>query len=224
MSTSSSSNNNNECTTIKYKKYVTPSHKNNYSLWKPPSQQNKLMPIKLGKKDVSFALIAKYKNVPKNANNNEKEAKTKTETDNILPGWVYIRKHNGKIEYKYGKETLNDYLEKDFIRRNLKHDKAILHYLIARQQWDQDRENDHLGDLSRFHNDLTVQDRLSKRTRYIKISNNDQECNIYDSEGDNNENIDDDDMSDNGNMSDNTNMNNIGNNNNNNNTINEISK
>jgi len=103
-------------------------------------------------------------------NNKEKEEK---EQDKVRPGWVLIRKHDGKIQYKYGKERINWYLEKSFIRETFKHERLILKYKIAREQWDRDRENDYLGDLSPYYNEPTIKEKLdsvSRRKRYINVS------------------------------------------------------
>ena len=102
----------------------------------------------------------------------EKEQEGK-EQDKVRPGWVLIRKHDGKIQYKYGKERINWYLEKSFIRETFKHDRLILKYKIAREQWDRNRENDYLGDLSPYYNEPTIKEKLdsvSRRKRYINVS------------------------------------------------------
>jgi len=103
----------------------------------------------------------------------QEEEKEEKEQDKVRPGWVLIRKHDGKIQYKYGKERINWYLEKSFIRETFKHDRLILKYKIAREQWDRDRENDYLGDLSPYYNEPTIKEKLdsvSRRKRYINVS------------------------------------------------------
>ena len=103
----------------------------------------------------------------------QEEEKEEKEQDKVRPGWVLIRKHDGKIQYKYGKERINWYLEKSFIRETFKHDRLILKYKIAREQWDRNRENDYLGDLSPYYNEPTIKEKLdsvSRRKRYINVS------------------------------------------------------
>ena len=107
------------------------------------------------------------------AEQEEQEEQEEKEQDKVRPGWVLIRKHDGKIQYKYGKERINWYLEKSFIRETFKHDRLILKYKIAREQWDRTRENDHLGDLSPYYNEPTIKEKLdsvSRRKRYINVS------------------------------------------------------
>ena len=107
------------------------------------------------------------------AEQEEQEEKEEKEQDKVRPGWVLIRKHDGKIQYKYGKERINWYLEKSFIRETFKHDRLILKYKIAREQWDRNRENDYLGDLSPYYNEPTIKEKLdsvSRRKRYINVS------------------------------------------------------
>ena len=107
------------------------------------------------------------------AEQEEQEEKEEKEKDKVRPGWVLIRKHDGKIQYKYGKERINWYLEKSFIRETFKHDRLILKYKIAREQWDRNSENDYLGDLSPYYNEPTIKEKLdsvSRRKRYINVS------------------------------------------------------
>jgi len=136
----------------------------------------------------------------------QEEEKEEKEQDKVRPGWVLIRKHDGKIQYKYGKERINWYLEKSFIRETFKHDRLILKYKIAREQWDRNRENDYLGDLSPYYNEPTIKEKLdsvSRRKRYINVSGQKPVSGIDydeyndDSDSDNNSNSDSDNNSDN---------------------------
>jgi len=143
------------------------------------------------KERTSATTTTNFSSAIKNSkSDNNKESKTSyQENDNdILPGWVYIRRHNGNIEYKYGKERLNDYLEKAFIRETLKHDRLILKYMIAREQWDRDREIDHLGSLSPYYNEPTIKEKLdsvSRRRKYINVSDENSQNDIdYDNNSD----------------------------------------
>lgn len=136
------------------------------------------------------------------AEQEEQEEKEEKEQDKVRPGWVLIRKHDGKIQYKYGKERINWYLEKSFIRETFKHDRLILKYKIAREQWDRNRENDYLGDLSPYYNEPTIKEKLdsvSRRKRYINVSGQKPVSGIdYDEyNDDSNSNSDSDSNSDN---------------------------
>ena len=132
-------------------------------------------------------------------NNKEEEQEEK---DKVRPGWVHIRKHNGEIQYKNGKERLNWYLEKAFIRETFKHERLILKYKIAREQWDRDRENDYLGDLSPYYNEPTIKEKLdsvSRRKRYINVSGQKQAGGIDYAYDDYNDDDDDDNINSNSN-------------------------
>jgi len=150
-------------------------------------------------------------------NNKEEEEKEK---DKVRPGWVHIRKHNGEIQYKYGKERLNWYLEKAFIRETFKHERLILKYKIAREQWDRDRENDYLGDLSPYYNEPTIKEKLdsvSRRKRYINFSGQKPAGGIDYAYDDYNDDFDDDINSNSNSDSDEVDSDNSGNNMTNNN-------
>jgi hypothetical protein len=69
----------------------------------------------------------------------------------ILPGWVHIRRHAGKIQYKYGKEVPRPADESDAVLGRI-----ILKNRIAREQYDRNREIDRLGDLSEFYGQPTL--------------------------------------------------------------------
>jgi hypothetical protein len=71
----------------------------------------------------------------------------------VPPGWVHIRKHQGKIEYKYGAPVPNkrDEVNEDFIMS-----KILFKYQLARGQYERDRDIEHLGDLSEFYGQPTL--------------------------------------------------------------------
>ena len=85
----------------------------------------------------------------------------------VLPGWVLIRHHEGKIQYKYGKEVSKPDDESDSVLSRI-----ILKNRIAREQYDRDREIDRLGDLSEFYGQPTL----------AEIYENDLEMVLEDSE------------------------------------------
>jgi hypothetical protein len=69
----------------------------------------------------------------------------------VLPGWVHIRRNEGVIQYKYGKEVIRPADGNDEITSRI-----ILKNRIAREQYDRDRDLDRLGDLSEFYGKTTL--------------------------------------------------------------------
>ena len=85
----------------------------------------------------------------------------------VLPGWVHIRRYEGKIQYKYGKEVSKPADESDAVMSRI-----ILKNRIAREQYDRDREIDRMGDLSEYYGQPTL----------AEIYENDLEITVDDSE------------------------------------------
>jgi hypothetical protein len=71
----------------------------------------------------------------------------------VLPGWVHIRSHAGKIQYKYGEHVAPRYDNNEQIMSRI-----ILKNRIEREQYDRDRDIDALGDLSEFYGQMTLAD------------------------------------------------------------------
>jgi hypothetical protein len=71
----------------------------------------------------------------------------------VLPGWVHIRKHLGKIEYKYGKAVLR-YDDEERAEQILS--QIIVKNRIAREHYDRTRDIERLGDLSEFYGQPTL--------------------------------------------------------------------
>ena len=71
----------------------------------------------------------------------------------VLPGWVHIRSHAGKIQYKYGEPVAPRYNNNEQIMSRI-----ILKNRIEREQYDRDRDVDALGDLSEFYGQMTLAD------------------------------------------------------------------
>jgi hypothetical protein len=71
----------------------------------------------------------------------------------VLPGWVHIRRHNGKIQYKYGKpvERIDNEERAEEIRSRI-----ILKNRIEREEYDRARDIECLGDLSEFYGQPTL--------------------------------------------------------------------
>jgi hypothetical protein len=102
---------------------------------------------------MSFAAAAKYE-----------EPKKEEKISEYKPGWVYIRQNNGLIEYKYEPQLQKSMMEQlqTQIKCEEAHDLRSLNSRIARLQWDQDRENNHLGDLSMFHSSNSIKEQLDE--------------------------------------------------------------
>jgi hypothetical protein len=95
--------------------------------------------------------------------------------DNILPGWVYIRRsRDGEIQYKYGtpkyplaeKERAADEITSRIILKNR----------IAREQYDRNVNIERLGDLSEFYGQPTLDEMYEKGASYQ--CNEDSDSNV----------------------------------------------
>ena len=119
---------------------------------------------------MSFAAATKYE-----------EPKKEGKISEFKPGWVYIRKNNSGIEYKYEPQLQKTMVEQ--LKKQLKceesHHLRNLKSRISRLQWDQDRENNRLGDLSPFHDSISIKEQLDEA--YI----NDEDENIHSYNSDN---------------------------------------
>ena len=69
--------------------------------------------------------------------------------EEILPGWVNIRKNNNQIQYKYG-EVVYDFKKEE--RENTQLSNVLFKYRIEREQYERDIDVERLGDLSEFYN------------------------------------------------------------------------
>lgn len=100
---------------------------------------------------MSFAAAAKYE-----------EPKKEEKISEYKPGWVYIRKNKGIIEYKYVPQDHKIMMEQLKIQLKYEeaHDLSGLKSLLARLQWDRDKENITLGDLSPFYNTPSIEEQL----------------------------------------------------------------
>jgi len=80
----------------------------------------------------------------------------------VLPGWVHIRKHQGKIEYKYGKPALYRETADDAERADQILGRIIVKNRIAREEYDRMRDIECLGDLSEFYGQPTLAELYEK--------------------------------------------------------------
>ena len=166
------------------KKYVPPRHSSNpliaekKSLKKEFALQLEAFPAltSLSKPTttpvLSFAQAAQATKVPK----------VVKDTDLLLPGWVYIRHKNGKIEYKYGPAYPQRYpsLETEEEADN-RTTRLLLKYRLAREQYVRDNDVLHLGDYSEYYNTKTLQEQFDEedlfmlKTEYRSSDNSDTE-------------------------------------------------
>ena len=68
----------------------------------------------------------------------------------VLPGWVHIRKQDGKIQYKYGAPIPYDYNAAE--RRDIALGNQLFKFMLERSQYERDMDVLRLGDLSEFYN------------------------------------------------------------------------
>jgi hypothetical protein len=80
---------------------------------------------------------------------------TNTNIGEVLPGWVYIRRHNGLIQYKYGPTNSNRY--PCAIDQDAKLGRLLFKYRLAIEQYERDNDVLRLGDLSEYYNQPTLQ-------------------------------------------------------------------
>jgi hypothetical protein len=93
----------------------------------------------------------------------------------VPPGWVHIRRHQGKIEYKYGlpvKKISEDeaYYAEEMADRRFNN--CMLKYRLAREQYDIDRDIERLGDLSiHYSNNQTLTEKYEEIEREMNNHN-----------------------------------------------------
>lgn len=94
----------------------------------------------------------------------------------VLPGWVHIRKHNGKIQYKYGKpvERIDDEERAGEILSRI-----ILKNRIEREEYDRSRDIECLGDLSEFYGQPTLAELYENE---LEVSSDDENSDYVESD------------------------------------------
>ena len=75
------------------------------------------------------------------------------EKNELKPGWVYIRKHNGVIQTRYGAPVLFENREE---QESIKLGNILFKYRIAREQYERDMDVERLGDLSEYYGEPTL--------------------------------------------------------------------
>jgi len=90
-----------------------------------------------------------------------KETKTVKETELFLPGWLYLRRKNGKIEYKSGPTNPQRYPSLETAEEaDNRLSRLLLKYRLAREQYVRDNDVLHLGDYSEYYNIKTLQEQF----------------------------------------------------------------
>ena len=94
----------------------------------------------------------------------------------VLPGWVHIRRTEGKIQYKYGKpvERIDDEERIDQIMNRI-----ILKNRIEREEYDRSRDIECLGDLSEFYGQPTLAEIYENS---LEISSDDESSDYVESD------------------------------------------
>ncbi len=121
---------------------------------------------------LSFAsLVNNEKNIKVTLALKEEEAAEASEA--VMPGWVLIKKINGKINYKYGIMSdayVNMVLENK--RQEKEDNKNSFKKRLAQLQWDRDILNDLLGDISPHWNTKTLYETYNLEHLKKKNQNN----------------------------------------------------
>jgi hypothetical protein len=95
-----------------------------------------------------------------NATKNEVDKPKVDIINDIKPGWVYIRKHKGKIEYKYGegRELYPYYIDNS---------NSIFNNRLAKEQYERDSDIIRLGDLSEYYGEKTIYEMFEEEERLL---------------------------------------------------------
>lgn len=95
-------------------------------------------------------------------------AKAVKDTDVLLPGWVYIRRKNGKIEYKSGPTDPQRYPSLESAEEaDNRLSRLLLKYRLAREQYVRDNDVLHLGDYSEYYNIKTLQEQFDEEELFM---------------------------------------------------------
>jgi hypothetical protein len=89
------------------------------------------------------------------------------------PGWVHIRKNNGKIEYKYGKSTRRYPCSDDNFENRLNH--TIFNIRLLKEQYERDNDIIRLGDLSEYYGEKTLHEMFEEEERLIYVNESDND-------------------------------------------------
>jgi len=167
LTTNNNNNNNKQATTISYKDdfptLLNTSKSKNKKQEQKDNNNNK-------KKEI-FSFASALNNEEKNVQAIEEAAikegaqalAAAQEAQEAKPGWVYIKRIDGKINYKYGEMTdayVNMLLEKQKYERRL--DRIYFKRRLDHLQRERDIMNDLLGDLSPYWGTRPLNERFNK--------------------------------------------------------------
>ena len=163
LTTNNNNNNNKQATTISYKDdFPTLLNTNKNKKQQKQQDNNK------NKKEI-FSFASALNNEVSEAIKDVviKEAAIEEEAlATAKPGWVYIKRIDGKINYKYGEMTdayVNMLLEKQKYERRL--DRIYFKRRLDHLQRERDIMNDLLGDLSPYCGTRPLNERFNKNKR-----------------------------------------------------------
>jgi hypothetical protein len=98
----------------------------------------------------------------------------------LLPGWLYIRRAKGMIEYKFGPPSLKAAHDADAEADN-RLGRLLVKYRLAKEQYARDNDVMCLGDLSDYYNIPTLQEQFAEedlamlKTDYVSSDSSDTE-------------------------------------------------
>jgi hypothetical protein len=98
---------------------------------------------------------------------------SETVINEVKPGWVLIRKNNGKTEYKYGKATNRYPCSDDNFENRLS--RVILNNRLAKEQYEIDNDIIRLGDLSTYYGGKTIYEMFEVEERLLYASESDND-------------------------------------------------
>ena len=86
----------------------------------------------------------------------------------VPPGWVYIRRHAGLIQYKYGSTDSARYPCGDTtLDQDAKLGRLLVKYRLANAQYERDNDILRLGDYSEYYNQPTLQEMFAEEALLI---------------------------------------------------------
>jgi hypothetical protein len=105
-----------------------------------------------------------------------------TTTTEFLPGWLYIRQKQGKIEYKSGPSVPERYpcLEQEEEADN-RLGRLLVKYRLAKEEYERNNDILRLGDLSEFYNTKTLTEQFEEeevamlKVEYLSSDSSDTE-------------------------------------------------
>ena len=166
-----------------YNKYVPPS-KTTLTKKKEPKKEFSLKEHEsafpaLTTSNRNLKPLLSFANATKNKEVNINEVAADLIKSDVIPGWVYIRTNNGKIEYKYGKSTDRYSCSDDNFEHRLS--SIMCNNRLAKEQYERNNDIYRLGDLSEYYGEKTVYE-LFEEEEFLLYKNNSDSDNSSSSE------------------------------------------